>query len=209
MSRMILTPKTYWYTRMDDEEEEEKTKTPSSLPVDKHLFEARNVLITGTITQELARDVTARLLALSHVSKEPINVIVCSPGGHVESGDMIHDMIRFVSAPVRMIGVGWVASAGALIYISVPKERRFCLPNTRFLLHQPSGGAGGPATDIEIQAREIIKMRDRLNGMFSVATGQTLQKVEKDTDRDYWMGPEEAIAYGLVNKVINNVADLA
>ncbi|MBT9293196.1 MULTISPECIES: ATP-dependent Clp protease proteolytic subunit [Hyphomicrobiales] len=206
---MILTPKTYWYTRMDDEEEEEKTKTPSSLPVDKHLFEARNVLITGTITQELARDVTARLLALSHVSKEPINVIVCSPGGHVESGDMIHDMIRFVSAPVRMIGVGWVASAGALIYISVPKERRFCLPNTRFLLHQPSGGAGGPATDIEIQAREIIKMRDRLNGMFSVATGQTLQKVEKDTDRDYWMGPEEAIAYGLVNKVINNVADLA
>ncbi|KPL55619.1 Clp protease [Prosthecomicrobium hirschii] len=194
---------------MDDEEEEEKTKTPSSLPVDKHLFEARNVLITGTITQELARDVTARLLALSHVSKEPINVIVCSPGGHVESGDMIHDMIRFVSAPVRMIGVGWVASAGALIYISVPKERRFCLPNTRFLLHQPSGGAGGPATDIEIQAREIIKMRDRLNGMFSVATGQTLQKVEKDTDRDYWMGPEEAIAYGLVNKVINNVADLA
>jgi ATP-dependent Clp protease protease subunit len=206
---MILTPKTYWYTRMDDEEEEEKTKTPSSLPVDKHLFEARNVLITGTITQELARDVTARLLALSHVSKEPINVIVCSPGGHVESGDMIHDMIRFVSAPVRMIGVGWVASAGALIYISVPKERRFCLPNTRFLLHQPSGGAGGPATDIEIQAREIIKMRDRLNGMFSVATGQTLQKVEKDTDRDYWMGPDEAIAYGLVNKVINNVADLA
>lgn len=205
---MILTPKTYWYTRMDDEEEEEKTKTPSSLPVDKHLFEARNVLITGTITQELARDVTARLLALSHVSQAPINVIVCSPGGHVESGDMIHDMIRFISAPVRMIGVGWVASAGALIYISVPKERRFCLPNTRFLLHQPSGGAGGPATDIEIQAREIIKMRDRLNHMFSVATGQPLAKIEKDTDRDYWMSPDEAIAYGLVNKVISNVTDL-
>lgn len=205
---MIVTPKTFWYTRMDDEEEEEKTKTPSSLPVDKHLFEARNVLITGTITQELARDVTARLLALSHVSQAPINVIVCSPGGHVESGDMIHDMIRFISAPVRMIGVGWVASAGALIYISVPKERRFCLPNTRFLLHQPSGGAGGPATDIEIQAREIIKMRDRLNHMFSVATGQSLAKIEKDTDRDYWMGPDEAIAYGLVNKVISNVTDL-
>ena len=205
---MILTPKTYWYTRMDDEEEEEKTKTPSSLPVDKHLFEARNVLITGTITQELARDVTARLLALSHVSKEPINVIVCSPGGHVESGDMIHDMIRFVSAPVRMIGVGWVASAGALIYISVPKEQRFCLPNTRFLLHQPSGGAGGPATDIEIQAREIIKMRDRLNQMFADATGQALARIEKDTDRDYWMGPDEAIEYGLVGKVIKTIADL-
>jgi ATP-dependent Clp protease protease subunit len=205
---MTLTPKTYWYTRMDDEEEEEKTKTPQSVPVDKHLFEARNVLITGTITQELARDVTARLLALSHVSKEPINVIVCSPGGHVESGDMIHDIIRFIAAPVRMIGVGWVASAGALIYISVPKERRFCLPNTRFLLHQPSGGAGGPATDIEIQAREIIKMRDRLNQMFADATGQSLPKIEKDTDRDYWMSPDEAIAYGLVEKVIKSVSDL-
>ena len=205
---MILSPKTYWTTRLDDEEEEEKTKTPQSVPVDKHLFDARTVLITGTITQELARDVTARLLALSHVSQDPINVIVCSPGGHVESGDMIHDMIRFVSAPVRMIGVGWVASAGALIYVAVPKERRFCLPNTRFLLHQPSGGAGGPATDIEIQAREILKMRDRLNQIFADATGQPFERIAKDTDRDFWMGPDEAIAYGLVNQVVASVGDL-
>lgn len=207
---MITSPKTYWYTRMDDEEDkdEEKTKTPQSLPVDKHLFEARNVLITGTITQELARDVSARLMALSHVSKDPINVIVCSPGGHVESGDMIHDMIRFVQAPINMIGVGWVASAGALIYISVPVERRFCLPNTRFLLHQPSGGAGGPVTDIEIQAREIIKMRDRLNLMFSMATGQPIERIETDTDRDFWMGPVEAIKYGLVGRVINNASEI-
>jgi ATP-dependent Clp protease protease subunit len=206
---MITMPKTFWYTRMDDEEDEEtKVKTPQSLPVDKHLFDARTVLITGTITQELARDVTARLLALSHVSKEPINVVVCSPGGHVESGDMIHDMIKFVPAPVRMIGVGWVASAGALIYVSVPRERRFCLPNTRFLLHQPSGGAGGPATDIEIQAREIIKMRDRLNQIFADATGQNFAKIEKDTDRDFWMSPSEAIAYGLVNSVVASMADL-
>lgn len=207
---MITSPKTYWYTRMDDEEDkdEEKTKTLQSLPVDKHLFEARNVLITGTITQELARDVSARLMALSHVSKDPINVIVCSPGGHVESGDMIHDMIRFVQAPINMIGVGWVASAGALIYISVPVERRFCLPNTRFLLHQPSGGAGGPVTDIEIQAREIIKMRDRLNLMFSMATGQPIERIETDTDRDFWMGPAEAISYGLVGRVINNAGEI-
>jgi len=207
---MIKSPKTYWFTRLDEEEEDdEKTKTPQSVPVDKHLFDARTVLITGSITQELARDVTSRLLALSHVSAtDPINVIVCSPGGHVESGDMIHDMIRFVPAPVRMIGVGWVASAGALIYISVPKERRFCLPNTRFLLHQPSGGAGGPATDIEIQAREIIKMRDRLNQMFADATGKELAAIEKDTDRDFWMGPDEAIAYGLVGKVVKSIADL-
>jgi len=201
---MIKNPKTYWFTRLDDEEEdEEKTKTPQSVPVDKHLFDARTVLITGSITQELARDVTARLLALSHVSKEPINVIVCSPGGHVESGDMIHDMIRFVSAPVRMIGVGWVASAGALIYISVPKEQRFCLPNTRFLLHQPSGGAGGPATDIEIQAREILKTREQLNRIYSERTGQPVEKIEADMERDTWLSPTEAKDYGLIDMVLD------
>ena len=208
---MLSIPKTYWTTRLDEEEEDEKedkTKTPQSIPVDKHLFDARTVLITGTITQELARDVTQRLLALDHVSSDPINVVVCSPGGHVESGDMIHDMIGFVRAPVRMLGVGWVASAGALIYVSVPVERRFCLPTTRFLLHQPSGGAGGPATDIEIQAREIIKMRDRLNRIFAEATGQPVERIEKDTDRDYWMSAEEGIAYGLVGKVVKTASEI-
>jgi ATP-dependent Clp protease, protease subunit len=126
---------------------------------------------------------------------------VSSPGGHVESGDMIHDMIRFIPAPVNMIGTGWVASAGALIFVAVPRERRFCTPNTRFLLHQPSGGMGGPATDIGIQAREILKMRARLNRIFADATGQPVEKIEKDTDRDYWMGPDEAIAYGLLGRV--------
>ena len=173
------------------------------------LFKARTVIIAGEINQRVAASVASQLLALSAESSDDITIFVSSPGGHVESGDMIHDMIRFIAAPVRMIGVGWVASAGALIYISVPKERRFCLPNTRFLLHQPSGGAGGPATDIEIQAREIIKMRDRLNQMFADATGQSLPKIEKDTDRDYWMGPDEAIKYGLVEKVITSVGDLA
>jgi ATP-dependent Clp protease protease subunit len=193
---------------LDDEDDEEKTKTPQSIPVDKHLFDARTVLITGGITQELARDVTARLFALAHVSADPITVVVSSPGGHVESGDMIHDAIRFIRPTVRMVGTGWVASAGALIYISVPREQRFCTPNTRFLLHQPSGGAGGPATDIEIQAREIIKMRDRLNRMFADATGQPIERIEKDTDRDYWMSPEEAIAYGLVGRVVASGQDL-
>ncbi|MQT14094.1 ATP-dependent Clp protease proteolytic subunit [Segnochrobactrum spirostomi] len=195
--------------RLDDEEEDEKTKTPASIPVDRHLFDARTVLITGGITQELARDVTARLFALAQVSADPINVIVSSPGGHVESGDMIHDAIRFIRPRVRILGMGWVASAGALIYVSVPKEDRFCTPNTRFLLHQPSGGTGGPATDIEIQAREIIKMRDRLNHLFSVATGQPIERIAKDTDRDYWMSPEEAIAYGLVGSVVTSVDQLA
>ncbi|MEI2384120.1 ATP-dependent Clp protease proteolytic subunit [Breoghania sp. JC706] len=192
----------------DEDEDEEKTKTPASIQVDKHLFESRTVLITGQISQELARDVCARLLALAQVSEDPINVIVSSPGGHVESGDMIHDTIRFIAPRVRMLGMGWVASAGALIYVAVPKEDRYCTPNTRFLLHQPSGGAGGPATDIEIQAREMLRMRDRLNKIFSVATGQPVERIDKDTDRDYWMSPEEAIAYGLVGKVVNSASEL-
>lgn len=203
-----MTSRPTSHIRLDDEDEEEKTKTPQSVPVDKALFESRTVLITGGITQELARDVCVRLLALAHVSNDPITVIVSSPGGHVESGDMIHDTIRFITPKVRILGMGWVASAGALIYISVPKEDRLCTPNTRFLLHQPSGGTGGPATDIEIQAREIIKMRERLNKLFAEATGQPFERIEKDTDRDYWMSPDEAIAYGLVGRVVTSITEV-
>ncbi|AXS40904.1 ATP-dependent Clp protease proteolytic subunit [Breoghania sp. L-A4] len=195
-------------SRLDEEEDEEKTKTQQSIPVDKHLFEARTVLITGQITMELARDVCARLMALAQVSNDPITVIVSSPGGHVESGDMIHDTIKFIVPKVRMLGMGWVASAGALIFVSVPLEDRYCTPNTRFLLHQPSGGAGGPATDIEIQAREILKMKDRLNKIFSEATGQPVERIDKDTDRDYWMSPDEAIKYGLVGKIAAQASEL-
>ena len=194
---------------LDDEDDKpgEAPRTASHV-VDKHLFDARTVLITGQINQELAKTTVARLIALSQVSRDPINVVVSSPGGHVESGDMIHDIIRFVEAPVNMIGTGWVASAGALIFVAVPRERRYCTPNTRFLLHQPSGGAGGPATDIGIQAREIIKMRDRLNRIFAEATGQPVEKIEKDTDRDHWMNPEEAIAYGLLGRVVARASDI-
>lgn len=210
---MISNPTTAT-ARLDDEEEEDDVKKIEAtqngpLPVERHMFKARSVLITGGITQELARDCCTRLLALAQASQEdPITVIVSSPGGHVESGDMIHDMIRFVNAPVNIVGTGWVASAGALIYVSVPRERRFCTPNTRFLLHQPSGGTGGFATDIEIQAREILRMRDRLNRIFSEATGQPLERIEKDTDRDYWMSAEEAVAYGLTGRIVSSGRDL-
>jgi len=201
---MPITP------RFDDEDaDEEKLKSQQSIPVDKHLFDARQVMIVGQITMDLARDVCQRLLALAHVSNDPITVIVSSPGGHVESGDMIHDTIGLIRPKVRMLGMGWVASAGALIYISVPTEDRYCTPNTRFLLHQPSGGAGGAASDIEIQAREILKMRERLNILFANATGQPIERIEKDTDRDYWMGAEEAIAYGLVHKVVRTVDEFS
>lgn len=191
----------------DDSDKDDKKET--SPGVEKHLFDSRTVLITGQITQDLARDTSARLLALSQASDDPITVIVSSPGGHVESGDMIHDMINFIKPTVNIVGTGWVASAGALIYISVPKENRFCTPNTRFLLHQPSGGAGGSASDIEIQASEIIKMRLRLNEMFAAATGQKLKKIEDDTDRDYWMSPEEAIKYGLAGKIVKSVNEVS
>jgi ATP-dependent Clp protease, protease subunit len=174
------------------------------------LFNQRKVLVFGAITDKVARDVTGRLLALAGDSDKPIDLYVNSPGGHVESGDTIHDMIRFVdaAAPVRIIGTGWVASAGALIFLAGVKERRFCLPNTRFLLHQPMGGVRGPATDIDIEAREIVKMRERINRIIARETGQPYEKVSRDTDRNYWMGTEEAIAYGMVGRVITSAKDL-
>jgi ATP-dependent Clp protease protease subunit len=195
-----------------DQKEPEGNKTLSGLvnELEHRLLKQRKVLIFGAINDKVARDVTGRLLALASASDEPIDVYVNSPGGHVESGDTIHDMIRFVDgeAPVRMIGTGWVASAGALIYLAGRKENRFCLPQTRFLLHQPMGGVRGPAVDIDIEAREIIKMRERLNRLIAKETGQTYERVAKDTDRNYWMSAEEAITYGMVNKVISTLKDL-
>ena len=178
--------------------------------LETRLFNQRKVLVFGAITDKVARDVTGRLLALAGDSDKPIDLYVNSPGGHVESGDTIHDMIRFVdaAAPVRIIGTGWVASAGALIFLAGVKERRFCLPNTRFLLHQPMGGVRGPATDIDIEAREIIKMRERINRIIARETGQSYEKVSRDTDRNYWMSTEEAIAYGMVGRVITSARDL-
>jgi len=178
--------------------------------LESRLFNQRKVLVFGAITDKVARDVTGRLLALAGDSDKPIDVYVNSPGGHVESGDTIHDMIRFVdaAAPVRVIGTGWVASAGALIFLAGVRERRFCLPNTRFLLHQPMGGVSGPATDIDIEAREILKMRERINHIIARETGQPYEKVERDTDRNYWMSTEEAVTYGMVSRVITSARDL-
>lgn len=201
------------YPVMEDEPEEaaaDDRKAGPAPEVERHLFEQRKVLIFGGVNDRMARDITGRLLALAGESDRPIDVYVNSPGGHVESGDTIHDMIRFVDsvAPVNMIGTGWVASAGALIFAAGRPERRLCLPNTRFLLHQPMGGVRGPATDIDIEAREIIKMRERLNRLFARETGQPYEKVARDTDRNYWMSAKEAVAYGLVNRIVSSAADL-
>jgi ATP-dependent Clp protease protease subunit len=173
----------------------------------ERLLKARTVVISGEITQVVAATVTAQLLALAAESDDPITFYIHSQGGHVESGDTIHDMVRFIGAPVTMVGSGWVASAGVLIFVSVPRERRMCLPNTRFLLHQPAGGAGGSASDIEIEAKEILRTRDRLNRLFAAATGQTLEKIEEDTHRNFWLDAEAAVKYGLVSRVITRRAD--
>ena len=192
------------------EPEDNKTLSSPINELESRLLKQRKVLVFGAINDRVARDVTGRLLALAGASADPIDVYVNSPGGHVESGDTIHDMIRFIDGetPVRIIGTGWVASAGALIFLAGHKDRRFCLPNTRFLLHQPMGGVRGPAVDIDIEAREIIKMRERINRIIARETGQTYEKIAKDTDRNYWMGADEAIAYGMVTRVIASVRDL-
>lgn len=190
-------------------DEEETPPQESSLALlEKALLDSRTILLTGGIDDKQARRVAERLIALSGISDDPILLVVSSPGGHVESGDMIHDMIGFISAPVNILGTGWCASAGALIYTAVPRERRYCLPNTRFLLHEPRGGVGGMASDVEIQAREIIRMRERLNRIFAAATGQTYEKIVEDTDRDYWMSAQEAVDYGLVGKIISNRGEI-
>lgn len=172
------------------------------------LFRHRTLIISGEVTQKLAADVMGQLLAMSAESDAPITVFINSQGGHVESGDTIHDMIRFVRAPVRMVGTGWVASAGALIYVAVPRERRYSLPNTRFLLHQPAGGTRGTAADVEIEAREILKMRERLNRVFAEQTGQPIDRIEQDTHRNFWLHATAAKEYGLVGQIIRTVDEI-
>jgi ATP-dependent Clp protease protease subunit len=197
--------------RNDEEREEEQPKTPAPQPFStilQNLFKSRTVMIFGEINQKVAETTVAQLLALSVESDDPIRVLINSPGGHVESGDSIHDVIRFIKPKVKVLGTGWVASAGCHIFLAAAKENRYCLPNTRFLIHQPLGGAGGRATDIAIEAKEIIKMRRRLNQIIARETGQPLERVEKDTDRNYWMSPEEARDYGIVTHIIERASEL-
>jgi ATP-dependent Clp protease protease subunit len=176
--------------------------------VDEKLFNSRAITIFGEINDKIARSVTERLLALAAENDEPISIYVSSPGGHVESGDVIYDIIKFIKPTVRVIGTGWVASAATTIYLAAAKENRFALPNTRFLVHQPSGGSRGSATDIAIQAQEIVKMRARINQLIADETGQPLDRVAKDTDRDYWMSAQEAIEYGIVGRIVKSVAEI-
>jgi ATP-dependent Clp protease protease subunit len=196
-----------------DTPEEDAPDTPASEPrsssyLEEKAFKSRTLLIFGTITDVAARDVTRRLIALDADSNAPIDILVSSPGGHLESGDAIHDVVRFIAAPVRMIGTGWVGSAATHLYLAAPRERRFCLPNTRFLIHQPSGGAGGPASDIAIHAKEIIKARERIARTISRETGKSFDAVMADIERDRWLSAEEAVEYGLVSRIIERKSEL-
>ncbi|CAN7537619.1 ATP-dependent Clp protease proteolytic subunit [Phenylobacterium sp. LjRoot225] len=203
---------TTWTALLDDDGDEEKGRQPdmpmTAGPVQNALFKSRTVLVFGEIDMRLAERVTAQMTALAAESDAPIRMLINSPGGHVESGDTIHDMIRFCGAPVTVIGTGWVASAGAHIFLGAEKERRLCLPNTRFLLHQPAGGMRGQASDIQIEAEQIIQMRDRVNRMIAEETGQTVERIVKDTQRNFWMNAEAAVEYGIVSRIIKTTAEV-
>ena len=189
-------------------EEKDTPKSASSSIIEEKLFKSRSISVFGQVDEKMARAVSQQLLALSADGDEPITLYISSPGGHVESGDVIYDMIKFVKPTVRVIGTGWVASAATNIYLAAKKDNRFSLPNTRYLVHQPSGGSRGNATDIKIQMEEILKTKERINRIISEETGRPLEQVEKDTDRDYWMSVDEAIDYGIVTKVVHSISEL-
>ena len=197
----------------EDDEDQEKEKPEDKIPeqpispVAQALFKSRTVLVFGEVDMKMAERVTAQLLA--HADSEgDIRLILNSPGGHVESGDTIHDMIRFLGSRVKILGTGWVASAGAHIYLGAPRENRYALPYTRFLLHQPLGGVRGQASDISIEAEEILRMRERLNREIAKETGQPYEKIVADTERNYWLSAEAARDYGLVGKIITRADEL-
>lgn len=173
------------------------------------MLKTRTVLVMGPVDDKLAEKTIEKLLILEGESHDPIRVVVTSQGGHVDSGMAIHDTLRFIASPVVTIGAGWVASIAVPILFGAPRERRYSLPHTRFLLHQPSGGAGGQATDIRIEAEEILKVRQRLNLLIAEETGQSVERVTKDSDRNFWMDAQQALEYGLVGHVVSRTDEIA
>jgi len=192
----------------DDEEEQEKDKTPIIDPLAGRMLKTRTVLISGEINKELAEKTIRQLLLLEDMGADPIRIFIDSPGGDADAGYAIFDMIRFVKPEVWTIGMGLVASAAAIIQLASPKKRRVGLPNSHYLIHQPLSGIRGVATDIEIHAKELEKLRERINRLIAEETGNPAPQVEKDTDRDYWMNAAEAVNYGLISRVIINRDEL-
>ena len=190
--------------RFNQENSEEK----KSDSLGSHLLKARTVLLAGEVDQESAERVIAQLIVLDSQSHDPIRMIITSNGGHVESGFAIHDMMKYVESDVIAIGAGWVVSIAVPILFGAKKENRLALPNTRFMIHQPLGGVGGQASDVRIAAQEIVKIRERLNQLIADETGQPVEKVAVDCDRNYWLSAEEAVKYGIISRVIASSADV-
>ncbi len=188
----------------DKEDDDEKKQSGSQ----ELLIKSRTIVLAGEVDQDLAEKIISQLVILDNDSNEPIKMIITSNGGHVDSGYAIHDMMHFVKSPVYSIGAGWVASIAVPILFGALRENRMALPNTRFLLHQPMGGAGGHLQDIRIEAQEILKIRERINKMLADETGQPVDKIKLDSDRNFWMSSEEALEYGVINRIVNNASEV-
>jgi len=194
--------------RLQEEEEEQgENRKPESNLIEK-ILKTRNILLSGEINKSLGERIIRQLILLEDQGDDPIKVFIDSPGGDADAGFAIFDMMRFIKPEVIIIGMGLVASAAAIILLAAPKERRIALPNSHYLIHQPLSGMRGVATEIEIHAKELDKLRRKINRLISEETGQKIDKVEKDTDRDYWMNAEEALKYGLISKIISNRDEL-
>ncbi|MDR0374394.1 MAG: ATP-dependent Clp protease proteolytic subunit [Treponema sp.] len=196
---------------LDDEDEEQEKKEAKSQefePLVSKLLKTRTILLSGEINKDLAEKTIRQLLLLEDMGGDPIYIFIDSPGGDADAGYAIFDMIRFVKPDVWTVGMGLVASAAAIIQLASPKERRVGLPNSHYLIHQPLSGIQGVATDIEIHARELEKLRSKINRLIASETGVAMEKVEKDTDRDYWMNVEEAVEYGLISRIVTKRSEL-
>lgn len=189
-------------------QEEEKKPATQDPQIQEKLLKTRSILLSGEIDKESAESVIKQMLILEGESDEPIKIFINSPGGDVDAGYAIFDMARFITAPVTMIGMGLVASAAALVLLAVPKEQRIALPNSTYLIHQPMSGMKGVATDIEIHAQHLEKMREKLDKLIAQETGKSLEEVRSDTERDHWLSADEAQSYGLVSRIVKQRSEL-
>ena len=197
--------------RGDDEDEDERSEKGPKGPrgLEERLLKSRTLTLFEPITPRSSRRLVTGMLVLeAEDAKAPVTVLVNSPGGSVDDGFAIYDTMRFLKCPVRVLCVGLAASAANIVLLGAPKGSRFSLPNTRILLHQPSTGASGAASDLAITAREILKTRARLNALLAEETGQRLEKIEEDTNRDFWLSAEEAKKYGLIDRVVEKRGEL-
>lgn len=195
-------------TVLEDDDDEEEEKPEERDVMFEKLLKTRTVLLSGEINKSLAEKVIQKLILLEEAGSEPIKVFIDSPGGDADAGFAIFDMMRFITPKVYTIGMGLVASAAAIILLASPKEYRLGLPNSHYLIHQPLSGMRGVATEIEIHAKELEKLRVRINELIAKETGTPLAQVEKDTDRDFWMNSDEAVKYGLISSIVTKRGEL-